>query len=141
MRRSVLTKLLATVGLLVALMVVVGVVGISGLSGMASKSRESFASGTQPIADLGVAKAAINESRALTNLHILDSDAKSKKAYEATIAKNSAELNKRLDAIEKTIVQEHPGTARERAQRLVRRVRRPQGQARLGHERRVQREL
>ena len=104
MRLSVLTKLLTTVGLLIVLMVVVGVVGISGLSDMASNSSSTFTNVTKPLADLGVVKADINENRAYTNLHVLQTDPAEIKALEGKIAANAAQIDRRLQAVSKTIV-------------------------------------
>jgi methyl-accepting chemotaxis protein len=104
MKLSIFTKLLATVGLLVALMIVVGIVGIRGLSDVASISESSYANATKPLADLGVAKAGINENRALTNLHILESDPAARDDLESRIAANAAEMDKRLSAVHETLV-------------------------------------
>jgi methyl-accepting chemotaxis protein len=104
MRLSVLTKLLGTVGVLVALMVVVGAVGISGLSNVSSEATSMYDNAAKPLADLGRAHAAINENRALTNLHILETDAAAKADLEAKIAANAAALDKGLTAVSRTLV-------------------------------------
>jgi len=106
MKLSVLSKLLATVALLAALMVVVGAVGIHALSGLAGTSAETFTKATTPIAVLGRAKAGINENRALTNLHILSTDAAAEASYEKTIAANAADMDKGLTEVRKTLVTE-----------------------------------
>src|SRR5262245_53335875 len=103
MKLSVLTKLLATVALLVALLIVVGLVGINALSGAAATSKSSFSNATQPIADLGVAKAAINENRAFTNLHILTTDQATIAELERKIAANEKLVSARLADVRPTL--------------------------------------
>ena len=104
MKLSVLTKLLATVALLVALLVVVGLVGIKGLSSVAATSKSSFTNATEPIAALGAAKAAINENRAFTNLHILQTDEAVLSELETKIAANEKLVTERLAAVRPTLV-------------------------------------
>ena len=109
MKLSIFTKLLATVGLLVALLIAVGVLGISGLSGVTDKSRTTFKDVTRPLADLGSIRSVLNENRALTFMHVLETDASARKDIEKQIATNGGTANELLPAVKKTL---HTDSAR-----------------------------
>ena len=104
MKLSVLNKLLGTVGLLVALMIVIGAVGINGLSNVASQSHSMYVDSAKPLADIGATIGAINENRALTNLHILEPSPAGKADLERKIAANVAAMDKHLAAVRATLV-------------------------------------
>ncbi|HWT93623.1 MAG TPA: methyl-accepting chemotaxis protein [Solirubrobacteraceae bacterium] len=67
MSLSIQNKLLAIVGLLLALMLVVGAVAANRLSNVAAESRAMYNDAAKPLADLGVARAKLNEQRAIAN--------------------------------------------------------------------------
>ncbi|RKQ87846.1 methyl-accepting chemotaxis protein [Solirubrobacter pauli] len=104
MRTSIKTKLLATVGLLLGLMVVVGLVGIRGTSTVADEAHAMYVYAAKPLADMGVARAKLNENRAFLNNHILEgADVAAKRELDAKIKANSAETDKRLTAVRGTL--------------------------------------
>jgi methyl-accepting chemotaxis protein len=103
MKLSIKTKLLATVGLLVALMAVVGFVGMRGSSTVADEAHAMYMNAAKPLADMGVARAKLNENRAFLNNHILESGGAEMTEVEEKIKANSAETDKRLQAVERSL--------------------------------------
>ena len=103
MRTSIKVKLLATVGLLLALMVLVGVVGIRGTSTVSDEAHAMYVYAARPLADMGVARAKLNENRAFLNNHILEDTASTKRELEGKIAANAKETDTRLAAVQKTL--------------------------------------
>src|SRR3712207_5083078 len=97
------TKLLGTVALLVALMLVVGVVGIKGTSRVSAEATTMYDAAAKPLADMGIARAKLNENRAFLNNHILESDAKLTAEIEGKIEANDAEIDKRLAAVKTSL--------------------------------------
>jgi len=100
---SIKTKLLATVGLLLGLMVVVGLVGMRGTTTVADEAHAMYQYAAKPLSDMGVARAKLNENRAFLNNHILERSATEKRELVAKIKDNADETNKRLAAVEKTL--------------------------------------
>ncbi|MDA0182947.1 methyl-accepting chemotaxis protein [Solirubrobacter phytolaccae] len=104
MRISIKTKLLATVGLLLGLMVVVGIVGMRGTTTVADEAHAMYQYAAKPLADMGVARAKLNENRAFLNNHILEgSDLAAKRELDGKIKANSEETTKRLAAVQRTL--------------------------------------
>ncbi|MBE2316469.1 methyl-accepting chemotaxis protein [Solirubrobacter sp. CPCC 204708] len=103
MRRSIKTKLLATVGLLIVLMVAVGIVGMRGTSTVGDEAHRMYQYAAKPLADMGIARAKLNENRAFLNNHILETSGASKRELDEKITANAAEIDKRLKAVESTL--------------------------------------
>jgi methyl-accepting chemotaxis protein len=95
-RVGVQAKLLGSAGLLVALMVVVGLVAVGKLAAVARTSDSTFAHSTQPLAQLGEARALINENRVLGVRYIIDAPARAKMA--AKIEANTATVKRDMAA-------------------------------------------
>ncbi len=72
MRLSIKTKLLGIVALLIALMAVVGFVGMRGTTTVADEAHAMYTHAAVPLADMGVARAKLNENRAFLNNHMLE---------------------------------------------------------------------
>jgi methyl-accepting chemotaxis protein len=104
MSLSLRTKQLGSAGILVALIVLVGVLGVSGLGSVASKSDIAYKEATLPLSHLADAGIRLNESRALTNQHILETEASAKQELEARIAENAEDTAKDLDFVEPTLL-------------------------------------
>jgi methyl-accepting chemotaxis protein len=102
-RVGVKVKLLGSAGILLALMVAVGVLGMTSLANVDSKSQAMYDDAVKPLADLGVARAELNENRALTHNHMLATTHASKLAIEGEIKTNNEIVASRLAAVQKTL--------------------------------------
>jgi methyl-accepting chemotaxis protein len=90
--------------LLLLFLLVVGLMSVSKLSSVASESQGSYDKVTVPLAELGEARALVNENRALTNNHILETDPAQQRRIEAKIAANAQSIDSALAGVRKTLV-------------------------------------
>ena len=104
MRASVLGKLLAMAGMLVAFIVVVGVVGVLGLRSLETKTSKLYVNISAPLADLATARSNLVEQRALTAQHILAPDAALRSQLEARMKANTADTDAALARVQKTLL-------------------------------------
>jgi len=103
MRRSIKTKLLATVGLLIVLMAAVGFVGMRGTDTVGDEAHKNFVDAAKPLADMGAARAKLNENRAFLNNHILETSSDAKRELAEKIEANDTEIGKYLEAVLPTL--------------------------------------
>src|SRR5688572_25826367 len=103
MRATIQIKLLGVVALLLTLMLVVGLVGISRLSDVSGHARLMYHNAAAPLADMGVARAKLNEQRAFTNNHILETTRAGQAEVLEGIEKNTATIDERLKRVEGTL--------------------------------------
>jgi hypothetical protein len=96
-------KLLGNAGLILALLAVIAVSGITSLGHVNRIAQDTFAEATQPLADLGTARAKANENRALLNSHILAAGDDERAELEQQIADNEALIDERLAAVAETL--------------------------------------
>jgi methyl-accepting chemotaxis protein len=104
MRFPIAVKLLGSSGFLLACMLIVGVVGISSLGSVAHKADTVQAKVVNPLEDLGVARAKLNENRAFTNNHFLERGSADKRALEQKLAANDKTVTDRLAQVSKTLL-------------------------------------
>jgi hypothetical protein len=102
-RITLQTKLLASAGVLLALLVVVSVVGLSSMSRLATGERELYDGAVKPLVDLGVARAKSNEDRALAATYLL-TDAAGRKEISTRLAENTRLVDASLARAERTLV-------------------------------------
>src|SRR3954452_16218636 len=102
-RISIKTKLLGSAGLLLLLMVLVGALGVVSMETVSTKSDSMYANAVQPLADLGAARAALDENRALMGAHILEPTIAGQHQVEAAMAANDKRIEARLGDAEKTL--------------------------------------
>ncbi|HEY8583821.1 MAG TPA: methyl-accepting chemotaxis protein [Capillimicrobium sp.] len=106
MRATIQTKLLGSALFLLACLAVVGIVGIASLSSVAQKGEVMDANVVQPLNDLAVARAKLNENRAFTLRHILESDDADRAELQQQLDANSKLTDEALDRVRKTIITE-----------------------------------
>ena len=102
-RLKIRGKLLASAGVLLALMLVVGIVALQGLGSVNSVAGSLGENGAEPLAHLGVARAKTNENRAFLNNHILEDDASAKAELEEKVAANAKLVDEALTAVEASL--------------------------------------
>jgi methyl-accepting chemotaxis protein len=102
-RISLKAKLLGSAGILLALMVLVGVLGISSLGSVKAEANDMYAQAVVPLEQMGVARAKLNENRAFTNNHILETDPAELEEIERKIAENNEVVSKNLAGVGKTL--------------------------------------
>jgi methyl-accepting chemotaxis protein len=95
-RITVQVKLLASAGLILAFMLGIGLLSISKLSSVAANSERAYVEGTQPLAQLGEARALINENRVFSVRYIIDPVTRKKMAER--IAANTAVIKRSMTA-------------------------------------------
>ncbi len=103
MKASIQAKQLGSAALLLVLLIVVGLVGSQSLSRVAEESEATFENATKPLASMGIARAKLNEQRAFTNNHMLESTAAGKDDVEAKMAENEELINTNLVEVEKSL--------------------------------------
>ncbi len=103
MRLTVRNKLFGGFGVVVGLLVLTSVLGLSGLSSVAALTDVTYKDVTVPLAELGTARAKLNESRALLNNHILEGGAPERAELEKKIANNVAIVNTSMAQVQKTL--------------------------------------
>ena len=103
MHLGVRGKLLGTSAILIAFMIFVGAFGIINLGSVSQQTTDLTAEVVEPLAQLGIARAKVNENRAFLNNHMLESDAAAKTELEAKIAANATAISEALAAVEATI--------------------------------------
>jgi methyl-accepting chemotaxis protein len=96
-------KLLGNAGLILVLLAVIAVSGITSLGHVNQIAQDTFAEATQPLADLGTARAKANESRALLNNHILAVSADERAELERKLADDDRIVDERLAAVGETL--------------------------------------
>ena len=96
-------KLLGNAGLILVLMAVIAITGITSLSSVNTVAQETFADATQPLAELGTARATANETRALLATHITARGPAERKDIEGKIAANDKVVDASLTAVEATL--------------------------------------
>src|SRR4051794_12155513 len=96
-------KLLTGASVLLAFTATVGVLGIRGSDSAAARTSKLYTQGTQPLAELGAARANFNDIRALLGSHILEDSAAGRATMQAKIAADDAAIAKSLDAAGKTL--------------------------------------
>jgi methyl-accepting chemotaxis protein len=102
-RVGIRLKLFGSAGLLLALMALIGLLGVKSMQTVDAKSESMFSNTVQPLADLGVARAKLNENRAFTNNHILEPTAEAQKELEGKIAANTAVVTASLARVKKSL--------------------------------------
>ena len=102
-KASIRVKHLGSAALLIALLIVVGLVGVQALSRVAHESHATFENATKPLASMGIARAKLNEQRAFTNSHMLESTSAGKDDVEAKMAENEELINTNLAAVEESL--------------------------------------
>jgi methyl-accepting chemotaxis protein len=102
-KTSIQVKLLGTTALVLVLMAIVGFVGINALSSVARKSDDLYRYAASPLADLGTARAKLNEQRAFTNNHILEQSSREIAELERKLAENDRVIEEKLGAVEATL--------------------------------------
>ncbi|MCW3040231.1 MAG: hypothetical protein JWM31_2136 [Solirubrobacterales bacterium] len=103
-RITVRAKMLGLSSLLLLFVLLVGFLSISKLSSVAGESQKAYDKVTKPLADLGEARALVNEQRALTNNYILEADESVKQDLLKKIDANSQLIKGNLDLAGKTLV-------------------------------------
>jgi methyl-accepting chemotaxis protein len=103
LRLTVKTKILGLAGGLIVAMAALALVGISSLGSVNDQARATFKSVTSPLADLGLARAKANETRALLNNHILALTAEDLRTAEEGMAENDKIIAESLARVESTI--------------------------------------
>jgi methyl-accepting chemotaxis protein len=106
MRLPIQVKLLGSAGFILTCLLVVGIVGISSLASVADKAATVQAKVVNPLEDLGVARAKLNENRAFTNNHYLEPDPTAKRELDQKIADNDRTITQRLDQVRPTLLTE-----------------------------------
>jgi methyl-accepting chemotaxis protein len=102
-RVGVRAKLLGSAALSMALLLLVGLIGLKGLAHVNAEGGEIFDHAVTPLAELGVARAKFNESRALVSDHVLATDAAERADLEQQIARDERIVAERLEAVEATL--------------------------------------
>ncbi|MDO8200352.1 methyl-accepting chemotaxis protein, partial [Conexibacter sp. CPCC 205762] len=100
---SVFVKLTGSALLLVVLMLIVGTVGIVSLSKVSSDAERMYTTAAAPLADLGTARAKLNQLSALANRHVLEQSATGKARLRSDIEDADAALARALSAAERTL--------------------------------------
>jgi methyl-accepting chemotaxis protein len=95
-RVSLQVKLLGLASLLLSLAAIIAIVGISSLSRVSTVSEAMFGDSTEPLAELGVARATANESRALLSNHILAQSKARKSSLEGALAANDKLIQQQI---------------------------------------------
>jgi methyl-accepting chemotaxis protein len=106
MRLPIQVKLLGSAGFILTCLLVVGIVGISSLASVADKADTVQAKVVNPLEDLGVARAKLNENRAFTNNHYLEPDPTAKRELDQKIVDNDRTITQRLDQVRPTLLTE-----------------------------------
>src|SRR4051794_19348656 len=84
-RFSLRAQLLGAFGIVLALTALVGLLGMHTASGISAKSTATYEKSLKPLQDLGTARAALNQTRALTLEHVLTDDPAQMHAIEAKL--------------------------------------------------------
>ena len=108
LRLSLRTKLLGLAGVLLAFMAIIAITGIQSLSSVDDHAEDMYVNSTQPLEQLGIARAKANENRALLNNHLLNNhtdglSAAGQKEIEDQIAANDATVEESLAKVEPTL--------------------------------------
>ena len=106
MRLNIRAKLLGMAGMLIAFTMIVSVVGFVQLSSSNDNAVQLTAKVATPLAELGVARAKFNESRAFLNNHLLETDAAAKTDLEAKIDDNDQIIQDKLASVKATLLTE-----------------------------------
>jgi methyl-accepting chemotaxis protein len=101
---SVAAKLYGLVALLLALTLVVGAIGIRGLAAVEADAKDLYTEAAVPLGDMGIARAKLNEQRALTNNHILETDPGRIRDLEGQLERNERLIDDRLAKVGGTLV-------------------------------------
>ncbi|WP_205699382.1 methyl-accepting chemotaxis protein [Conexibacter sp. SYSU D00693] len=101
---SVQAKLLGSALLLVALMAVLGITGIRNVASVDEKAQHTFHKSTEALADIGIARAKLNEARALASNHVLEPEAAGKRDVAAKLAANRKVVDAALGRFARTLV-------------------------------------
>ncbi|HWH93338.1 MAG TPA: methyl-accepting chemotaxis protein [Baekduia sp.] len=101
-RISIQTKLLGVAGLLLSFSAIIAIVGVSSLADVNALSGRMYTDSTQPLAQLGLARAKANENRALLSNHILAPAAVDFDAIEASIRANDELIDRQLAKVAAT---------------------------------------
>ncbi len=109
-RVSLKAKLLGSSAILLAFTAIVGLLGIHSNATISTDSDRMYADSVMPLAELGVARAAFNENRALTLQHASSNDARQQQELAAKIDANTAAVKKNLAAVGKTLQGEEKQT-------------------------------
>jgi methyl-accepting chemotaxis protein len=102
-RISLRAKLLGSAGILLALIVLVGALGISSLGSVKTEAHDMYEQAVVPLEQMGVAHAKLNENRAFTTNHILETDTGELDELERRIAENDEVVSRNLAAVGRTI--------------------------------------
>jgi methyl-accepting chemotaxis protein len=89
-------KLAGLVGCLAVLLVVLTGIGLASLSKVSDRGRHSFTHVTRPLAQLGNARAALNENAALADRHIMADTVVIRQALELRTATNDSTIDHQL---------------------------------------------
>lgn len=94
--------------LLLAFAAIIAVVGISSLTGVERGAEQMYTQSTQPLAELGIARATANENRPLLNNHLLNShiegaDAAEQRSFERKIVANHRTIDGELGKVERSL--------------------------------------
>ena len=111
MRLNVRMKLLGTSAVLLVFLAAVGILSVMNLNTVAGQTTTLSDNVVSPLADLGIARAKFNENRAFLNNHMLENTPEGKAEVEAKMVANSATIDEKLAAFEKTIVSEEAKAA------------------------------
>jgi methyl-accepting chemotaxis protein len=110
-RIGIKTKLLGSAGLLLLLMVLIGALGVMSMGTVTTKSESMYNNAVRPLADLGTARAALDENRTLTGAHILEPTSAGQDQAERIMAANDKRIDASLADIEKTLQSDSAKTA------------------------------
>jgi hypothetical protein len=102
-RIGIRAKLVGSAAILLAFMTIVGVVGISTLGSVKTEADAMYANAAKPLADLGVARAKLNENRALTLSHLLESNRSEAAELVRTMEANNKLVDSSLATVKETL--------------------------------------
>src|SRR4051794_639181 len=102
-RFSLRAQFLGGFGIVLALTALVGLLGMRTASGISAKASASYEKSLKPLADLGAARASLNQSRALTLEHVLTEDKPQMRAIEAKLGSLSRDTTARLARVRRTL--------------------------------------
>jgi methyl-accepting chemotaxis protein len=95
-RVSLQVKLLGLASLLLLLAAIIAIVGISSLAKVSQVSEAMYGDSTEPLAELGIARATANESRALVSDDILAQSKADKEGLERSLDSNDKQIEQQL---------------------------------------------